>query len=183
MKVTPLEIRQALFQKSFRGYDKDEVKAFLFALSQEWEKMMDEHKDLTYKLDMMEREVKKLREVENSLYKALKTAEETSTNLIAQATKTAELQVKEAELKSQQMLEDAERKGEKILQEMKEKAKEIDFNCRNVENYRDDLIADLKTLVEGITQKIERLSADSNKNNGLDHSNNNQKNSIQSYIS
>ena len=29
MKVTPLEIRKKSFEKVFRGYDKDEVNAFL----------------------------------------------------------------------------------------------------------------------------------------------------------
>ena len=47
MKVTPLEIRKKSFEKVFRGYDKDEVNAFLVSLSQAWEKVMDENKELT----------------------------------------------------------------------------------------------------------------------------------------
>ena len=32
MNITPLEIRQKEFEKGFRGYDKDEVKAFFLFL-------------------------------------------------------------------------------------------------------------------------------------------------------
>ena len=158
MKVTPLEIRQAIFQKRFRGYDKEEVKAFLFALSQEWEKVVEENKDLTYKLDSTEKEVKKLREVESSLYKALKTAEETSAHVIDQANKEADLHVREAEFKAKQLIEEAERKAEKILQEMKDKLKEIEINYKTIEHYRDDQLVDLKNLAEGILHKIEKLT-------------------------
>ena len=35
MKITPLEIRQKAFEKNFRGYNQDEVNAFLQTLSQE----------------------------------------------------------------------------------------------------------------------------------------------------
>ena len=36
MNITPLEIRQKEFEKGFRGYDNDEVSAFLNSLSIEW---------------------------------------------------------------------------------------------------------------------------------------------------
>ena len=44
MKITPLEIRQKTFEKVFRGYEKDEVNAYLQSLSMEWERMLDENK-------------------------------------------------------------------------------------------------------------------------------------------
>jgi cell division initiation protein len=72
MKITPLEIRQKTFEKAFRGVDKDEVQAFLLTLSQQWERMNDENKDLKIKLEVATREVQKMREVESSLYKTLK---------------------------------------------------------------------------------------------------------------
>jgi len=87
MKVTPLEIRQKTFEKVFRGYDKDEVHAYLQSLSQEWERLIGENKELTIKLESAENEIKKLREVESSLYKTLKTAEDTGASMIEQANK------------------------------------------------------------------------------------------------
>ena len=57
MKITPLEIRQKAFEKGFRGYNPDEVNAFLQSLSQEWERSVDEGKELRIKLEACEREV------------------------------------------------------------------------------------------------------------------------------
>ena len=45
MRITPLDIRQKTFEKNFRGYEKDEVNAFLLTLSQEWERVLDENKE------------------------------------------------------------------------------------------------------------------------------------------
>ena len=98
MKITPLEIRQKTFEKKLRGYDKDEVNAFLLTLSQEWERMIDISKELKIKLETAEREVQKLREVESSLFKTLKTAEDTGANMIEQENKTAELHMRETQM-------------------------------------------------------------------------------------
>ena len=100
MKITPLEIRQKTFEKNIRGFDKDEVNAFLISLSAEWEKLLDEIKETRFRLENSEKEVAKLREVESSLYKTLKTAEDTGANLIENSRKEAELQIKESQLKN-----------------------------------------------------------------------------------
>ncbi len=106
MKVTPLEIRKKSFEKVFRGYDKDEVNAFLVSLSQAWEKVMDQNKELTIKLESAEKEIGKLREIENSLFKTLKTAEDTGANMIEQANKTAELHMKETQMNIEALMND-----------------------------------------------------------------------------
>src|SRR5215204_3964512 len=104
MKITPLEIRQKAFEKNFRGYNQDEVNAFLQTLSQEWERVADEGKELRLKLEATEREVLKLREVESSLFKTLKTAEDTGASVIEQARQAAQLGLRESQLKADAML-------------------------------------------------------------------------------
>jgi len=52
MKITPLEIRQKEFEKKLRGYDKEEVNAFLESLSKEWERVLDENKEYKIKLSL-----------------------------------------------------------------------------------------------------------------------------------
>src|SRR4051812_23432189 len=104
MRITPLEIRQKTFEKNFRGYEKEEVHAFLVTLSQEWERIVDENKELKFKFDATEKEIQKLREVETSLYKTLKTAEDTGASVVEQARKTAELHLRESQLKAEQLI-------------------------------------------------------------------------------
>lgn len=167
MKVTPLEIRQKSFEKNFRGYDKDEVHGFLMTLSQEWEKLQDENKELRIKLESAEREVTKLREVEGSLYKTLKTAEDTGANVIDQARKAAELHLRESQLKADALLHEAKSKAKDTIEESEVRAKEIVAEMEDrlktlVENYkkletsREDLLADLKRLGSDLLDRVER---------------------------
>jgi cell division initiation protein len=172
MRITPLEIRQKSFEKVLRGYDKDEVNAFLQSLSQEWERNLDEVKELKIKLDATEREVNKLREVESSLFKTLKTAEDTGANLIEQANKTAELilrenqinadgMVREAKTKAKNTIEEAEAISKQMLAEMEDRLKTLGQHYKNLELHRENLLADLKRLAGDTIDRVERAKASS----------------------
>jgi cell division initiation protein len=174
MKITPIEIRQKSFEKVFRGYDKEEVDGFLMSLSQEWERVIDENKEYRIKLEMAEKEVKKLREVETSLYRTLKTAEDTGTHLIEQANRSAEMQMKEAQVKADSLLREARSKAQYMVQEADGKAKQalqetiselkaMEKDVRIIENQKDNLIVELRSIVSDISEKINRIEAKSSR--------------------
>ncbi|MFY0591282.1 DivIVA domain-containing protein [Roseivirga sp.] len=167
MNITPLEIRQKEFEKGFRGYDKDEVSAFLNSLSIEWERLNDQCKELKLKLESAENEVVKLREVENSLFKTLKTAEDTGSNMIEQATKTAELHMKETEMKAdglmneaksraRSIIEEAENRARIVIDDMEDEIRQLEQVFRSLDSNKTSLISDLKLLAGDILSKIER---------------------------
>jgi len=167
MNITPLEIRQKDFEKVFRGYDKDEVTAFLQSLSQFWEKVIDENKELKIKLEASQKEVEKLREVESSLFKTLKTAEDTGANMIDQANKTAELHLKETQLKSEslmvetrdkvkEMIENADNLSRQTMEETEGKLKELIKSFRAIEVLRDDLLDEIKRTSNDTLEKVEK---------------------------
>ncbi|MTI21088.1 DivIVA domain-containing protein [Fulvivirga sp. RKSG066] len=168
MKITPLEIRQKTFEKAFRGLDKDEVNAFLVTLSQEWEKLIDENKELKIKLEASQKEVEKLREVENSLFKTLKTAEDTGASMIDQATKTAELHMKETQMKAEALMndakskakdtiEEAEMKSRNTLDDMEDRIRSMAQVYRTLENVKADLLSDIKSFASDALDKVERV--------------------------
>jgi cell division initiation protein len=176
MKITPLEIRQKSFERNFRGYDKEEVDAFLTTLSQEWERVVEEHKELRYKLEMADKEVSKLRDVESSLFKTLKTAEDTGNSMVEQATKKAELHMREAELKAETILNDArarsreiqdkaDERAEKILQAMEKRVKEMEHHYRMLESHRDNLLSDLLVLANNTLERVEQAEKKVKKHN------------------
>lgn len=168
MKITPLDIRQKTFEKNLRGFDKDEVTAFLVSLSQEWERIMDELKEARIRLETSEREVSKLREVETTLFKTLKTAEDTGASLIEQASKTAELHLKESQIqadgilfeaktKARALLEEAESRSQEILQELDSRLKELVQEYRSMQSHRDHLASDLSRMAGELSARAERL--------------------------
>ncbi|BDD03822.1 DivIVA domain-containing protein [Aureibacter tunicatorum] len=124
MKVTPLEIRQKSFERVFRGYDKEEVEAYLQSLSQEWERLLDKNKELNMKLENAQKELEKLHEVESSLFKTLKTAEDTSQNILNQANQKAALKIKEATMEAEKTVRDANTDAEKTIRDANTDAEE-----------------------------------------------------------
>jgi cell division initiation protein len=172
MKITPLEIRQKTFEKNFRGYEKDEVHAFLLTLSQEWERLMDENKELRIKLETTEREVSKLREVESSLFKTLKTAEDTGANVIDQARKAADLHLRESQIKADAMLNEAKSKAKDTIEESETRAKQVIVdmedrlkamidNYKKLESSREDLLNDLRRTASDLLDRVERARQNS----------------------
>lgn len=167
MRVTPLDIRQKSFEKHFRGYDKDEVNGFLLTLSQEWERILDENKEYRIKLEAAEREVTKLREVETSLYKTLKTAEDTGANVIEQARQAADLHLKETQmqansllneskLKAKNKLDESELRAKQVIAEMEDRLKQLIESYKKIESSRDDLLSELKRLANDALERAER---------------------------
>lgn len=167
MKITPLEIRQKTFEKTLRGYDKDEVNGFLLTLSQEWERNQDELKELKVKIDSSEREVGKLREVETSLFRTLKTAETTGANVVEQANKSAELILREAQIKADAMINEAKSKAKnaideadqntrQLLDEMEDQLKALADQYKTLQAQRDNLLSDMKRLASETLDRMER---------------------------
>jgi cell division initiation protein len=170
MKITPIEIRQKTFEKGFRGYEKEEVNAFLLSMSQEWEKLTAENREYKFKLEMTEKEVRKLKEVETSLYKTLKTAEDTGTHLIEQANKSAELRLLEAQQKAEILLTDAQNRAKSIIAEADKKAKQaleevlsemksLERDFRTMENLRDNMLMELKSMATDTLERVTRMDA------------------------
>lgn len=165
MKITPIEIRQKTFEKTFRGYEKEEVDAFLVSLSQEWERVMNNVQDLKQKLVQSETDVQKLRDVESSLYRTLKTAEDTGANMMEQANRDAELQLREAQMQAEAILSDAKNQARDLIDEAELRAREIsgelrddikrlENDYRTLEDYRGNLILEMKTLANNTLDRL-----------------------------
>ncbi|HLO46536.1 MAG TPA: DivIVA domain-containing protein [Leadbetterella sp.] len=164
MKITSLEIKQHEFEKSFRGYDIEEVNHFLSNIAQEWERMLNESKMLKMQLDISEKEASKLREVEMTLIKTLRTAEDTSTRLTENAATEAAKKVAEAEQKAAQIIAEAENISKQLVTDAEQKVGDIntaaktefadlESNFQSLENKKLELLGQLK----GISSQIDAI--------------------------
>jgi cell division initiation protein len=168
MKITPLEIRQKTFEKVFRGYEKDEVNAYLQSLSMEWERMLDENKELHLRIENLQTESTKLRELESSLFKTLKTAEDTGATLIEQAKKETDLKIKESSLKAEAILNEARSKAKSLIEQADERKKqvldEMISKVKTLENLfnqmldlKEKVVDQVKSYSNDLTERIEKL--------------------------
>lgn len=171
MKITPIEIRQKVFQKkSFNGIDRDEVQTFLTEISVAWEKMLDEMADMQMQLDNSEQERLKLKAVESSLYKTLKAAEDTSASIVAEAKKESEDKLKETEKQAEDLLSDARTEARKIIEqaeahsnnfitELREEMQALELDLRKMETLRNTLLADIKKTAGELLEKAESAAS------------------------
>ncbi|MFN4146615.1 MAG: DivIVA domain-containing protein [Runella sp.] len=168
MKITPIEIRQHTFQRGLRGYDIEEVGAFLASLSNEWERVLNENKMLKMQLEIAEKELNKLREVELTMFRMLKTAEDTSAQMTEQAKTAAEKYIEEARQKAEELVNEARKKGNMLVVDAENQAKYVreeimgefkghERDLKAMEKYRDNLIVQLKALANNTTDSIERF--------------------------
>jgi cell division initiation protein len=167
MKITPLEIRQKDFIKTFRGYDKEEVDAYLKSLSNAWERLLDELEEVKKQNIATEAEVKRLREVEDSLFKTLRTAEETGTNLIEQANRSANLQVREAQVQAEAVLAEARSKARTMLEEadhqiksrLDDLRKQVEFARKEyltLDKQREKMLEEMRTLAQDFLNRVDK---------------------------
>lgn len=170
MKITSLEIKQHEFEKSFRGYDIEEVNHFLSNIAQEWERMLNESKMLKMQLDISEKEASKLREVEMTLIKTLRTAEDTSTRLTENAAAEAAKKIANAEQKSAQIIAEAENTAQQLVADAEQKVGDInnaaksefadlEENFQGIESKKHQLLGQLKNISSQIEQIIDSNGA------------------------
>lgn len=174
MRVTPLEIRQKTFEKGFRGYEKEEVDAYLLTLSVEWEKVLDDMRELKSKNEAQEKDLVKMREVENSLYKTLKTAETTGSTMVEQANKSAELIMREAQINADAILNDAKYNAKNIMEiaearsknteeEAKDHVKIATRELKEIESLKDNLLMDLKNMANDTLERVNKMNSKNKK--------------------
>lgn len=168
MRITPLEIRQHTFDKSFRGYDTESVDAFLLSLSQEWERVSEELRQSKQQLEVAEREIVRMKEIENSLFKTLKAAEDAQQEINAKAQAEADLITDKAKKDAEEIIAEAQKSADMVISEAESKAKflvedavndlknyERDFKA--MERYKDYLVVELKSFANDALDKVTKF--------------------------
>ena len=108
MKLSPLLIKKQEFEKSFRGYNVDEVQTFLDKISSEMEELINENEALEQEVENLNRKVTEYQKIEKALQDTLLKNQETVAQALESAKKQSALIVKEAEIKSSQIIQNAE---------------------------------------------------------------------------
>ena len=168
MRITPLEIRQHTFDKSFRGYDTESVEAFLLSLSQEWERVGEEVRQSKQKIETAEREIAKMKEVETGLFKTIKVAEEAkeqmnskafieAENIKTKAREEAEEILNEARKKANMMVSDAENKAKFLIEEANNDLKNYERDFKSMERYKEFLVVELKRFANETLEKVSKF--------------------------
>jgi cell division initiation protein len=118
MRITPLDIQQKQFPMKFRGFDVEEVYAFLEVIREEMEDLLRENASLKEGVQRAESQIKEYRDMETTLRETLLAAQQMVEDYKTNARKEAELIVKEAELRADSLIKQAQEKVIKIHEDI-----------------------------------------------------------------
>ena len=118
MRITPLDIQQKQFPMRFRGFDVEEVYAFLEVVREQMEDLLRENALLKEQIQRAENQIKEYRDMETTLRETLMTAQQMVEDYKTNARKEAELLIREADLKADSLLKEAQDRVVKIHEDI-----------------------------------------------------------------
>ncbi len=119
MRITPLDVRQQQFTvRMFRGFDVQEVDAFLQDIAEDYEAVLKDNAILKEQLAAHEERARSFAELEKTLRDTLVTSQRMTEELKANARREAQLIVDEARLQGEKILDEARAEEAKIKAEV-----------------------------------------------------------------
>lgn len=118
MRITPMDIRQQQFTVRFRGFDRQEVDAFLADVAADYEQLVKENALLKEQLAALEERSRGIEGREKLLRDTLLTTQRLAEEMKEGAKREANLLVREAELQGDKLLEEARAEEAKIKAEI-----------------------------------------------------------------
>ncbi|MBB6449371.1 cell division initiation protein [Geomicrobium halophilum] len=124
MALTPTDIHNKQFSKTFRGYDEDEVNEFLDQVIKDYETTIREKDELFGKVNELEEKLDHFSNIEETLNKSIYVAQESAEDVKRSAQKESQLIIKEAEKNADRIINDALAKSRKVALEIEELKKQ-----------------------------------------------------------
>ncbi|NOU76139.1 DivIVA domain-containing protein [Paenibacillus sp. LMG 31458] len=124
MPLTPLDIHNKEFSRSFRGYDEDQVNEFLDQVIKDYEALIRENKDLHNQTVALQERLDHFTNIEESLSKTIIVAQEAADEVRSNAKKEAQLILKEAEKNADRIINESLTRSRKVALEIEELKKQ-----------------------------------------------------------
>jgi cell division initiation protein len=152
MKVSPLDLRQVRFRKTFRGFDRAEVAALMAEVADDYEHALRDVDTLRQEVSKMEALLEQHREHERDLRNTLVTAQKLSDDIRANADAQARQILREAEGRSDLLLQKAQARLEDVQREIDG----MKMKRREVENSLESTIGSLRGTLEFVRELDQR---------------------------
>lgn len=144
MRITPLDVRKQEFRRAVRGFDCDEVRAFLSTLADEYETVLVDNKQLRERVMAQESKIDEYKQLERTLRDTLMTAERLMQDTRERANKEGEL-----------IIQDARMQAKRILEECRVRTEELRGELTGLRKEKETYLARFKTLAETQIQFVE----------------------------
>jgi cell division initiation protein len=130
MKITPLDITQKSFGRAVRGFDRQEVEAFLGLVASEFEGLVKEVQALRDDARRKDEALAELRSRERALQETMITAQKACEEIRESARKEAEITLSEAELQAEKIVQSAHQRYLRVVDDINEvKRQRVQFEA------------------------------------------------------
>ncbi|HVO75203.1 MAG TPA: DivIVA domain-containing protein [Ignavibacteriaceae bacterium] len=144
MKVSPESIKKQEFNTSFRGYDKEEVRAYMERFADDLDELQKENEQLKNELEQSNALLEEFRKIEKDFQETMLKAQES-------ASKTLEL----SRSQSDALIKESETRAAQIIEKAKKQAKEINDAVLVLKEEKNLIVAKLKAIVNSQANLLE----------------------------
>ncbi len=142
--ITPLEIQNHKFSVKWRGYAPEEIKHFLYAVSEEFENLMEQNHNMARELAVVRERLNDMESRDKVLKDTLVTAQQIKVDISKNAEKEAELIIKEGQLKAERLYENA-----------RDEVARVRHRAVEVRRTRNDILAEAELMVARFNHFVE----------------------------
>lgn len=118
MRISPMDIEQQEFGRSFRGYNEEEVDDFLDKIVKDYEELIKENAKLKEEIDRMKDRLKEFSEIEETLRSALLNAQKSADEIKDRVENKAKLVVVKAEKEAEVIIQKASQREDEAKNEI-----------------------------------------------------------------
>ncbi|MBM7855245.1 cell division initiation protein [Desulfohalotomaculum tongense] len=162
--LTPLDIRQKEFKKSFRGYDERQVDKFLEEAADTVEDLLKENERLKKNLAECESRHQQYRQLEEAIKETMVMAQKNAQELKENTDKEIKVLMQDAYQRSEKIIQDAEEEGKKKIAAAQAKVQEIMEEYREIQKQAQVFRAQFRTFLE---TQLELLAAEDQRHQKL----------------
>ncbi|MFQ5568888.1 MAG: DivIVA domain-containing protein [Rhodothermales bacterium] len=146
MKLSPLDIKKQDFARTLRGYDVEEVQAFLDMLAGQWEELRADQRRAEDKIVELKAKLEHYERVEEALQEALQTARQNSQQALENAKQEASLVLQKAKADAEELTRASIQERDQVQQEIEE-----------ITGRRDELVAQLRAFLSSELELLARF--------------------------
>lgn len=155
--LTPVDIHNKEFKRSFRGYNEDEIDDFLDNIGNDYEKLYRENRQLQEAIARQEKELERFKQLETTLHETLVVAQKTAEEVRSNAHREKENIITAAELEAEKKLTAAAAR----VNQMEAEYKEIEQRKHTVSTrLRTILLTELELLGKAGTESSDISAAE-----------------------
>ena len=137
MRITPMDIEQQQFSKSFRGYNEEEVDDFLDRIAKDYEDILNDNIKLKEEIEKLQSRLEEYSRMEETLRTALVNAQQSASTIKENVQK-----------ETQSMVDNAKIEAEKIKQQARQDVQDITREIETMKKRKNLILEKLKETLK-----------------------------------